>query len=199
MKKLLVTLCLNSIIICAYAQKTYKDLVLTIASESSLKNVGNNLNDLNNQGYVVEKMVAGWTLAQSYYVDIILSKDEIQNNEEKSYVFMGSWDGSDWILSGDIPSGMSSKYGWSQCDKCLNDLSDNGFQLELFDGEQYSKFILLSQKKSDKTSIVNQKAANEAIKEIARYNLEGLPVDKSYEGIQIIVYSNYTTKVLNTK
>mgnify|MGYP003307038838 CR=1 FL=1 len=34
------------------------------------------------------------------------------------------------------------------------------------------------------------------IREIARYNLQGIPVTPSDKGIQIIVYSNYTTKTV---
>ena len=32
--------------------------------------------------------------------------------------------------------------------------------------------------------------------EVARYNLQGLPVKEYEKGIQIIVYSNYTTKTV---
>ena len=32
--------------------------------------------------------------------------------------------------------------------------------------------------------------------EVARYNLQGVPVDKDEKGIQIVVYSNYTTKTV---
>ena len=32
--------------------------------------------------------------------------------------------------------------------------------------------------------------------EVARYNLQGVPVDKNEKGIQIVVYSNYTTKTV---
>ena len=33
-------------------------------------------------------------------------------------------------------------------------------------------------------------------REVARYNLQGLPVSDKEKGIQIIVYSNYTTKTI---
>ena len=32
--------------------------------------------------------------------------------------------------------------------------------------------------------------------EVARYNLQGIPVNENEKGVQIIVYSNYTTKTV---
>ena len=32
--------------------------------------------------------------------------------------------------------------------------------------------------------------------EVARYNLQGLPVKKHQKGVQIVVFSNYTTKTI---
>ena len=37
---------------------------------------------------------------------------------------------------------------------------------------------------------------DEEITEVARYNLQGIPVSESERGVQIIVYSNYTTKTI---
>lgn len=37
---------------------------------------------------------------------------------------------------------------------------------------------------------------NTEVKEVARYNLQGMPVDTTEKGIQIVVYSNYTTKTV---
>ena len=34
------------------------------------------------------------------------------------------------------------------------------------------------------------------VHEVARYNLQGLPIHKNEKGVQIIVYSNYTTKTI---
>lgn len=34
------------------------------------------------------------------------------------------------------------------------------------------------------------------VREVARYNLQGIPVGKNEKGVQIIVYSNYTTKTV---
>jgi hypothetical protein len=36
----------------------------------------------------------------------------------------------------------------------------------------------------------------EDVNEIARYNLQGIPVNANEKGVQIIVYSNYTTKTV---
>jgi hypothetical protein len=32
--------------------------------------------------------------------------------------------------------------------------------------------------------------------EVARYNLQGMPVKETEKGIQIVVFSNYTTKTI---
>ena len=34
------------------------------------------------------------------------------------------------------------------------------------------------------------------VHEVARYNLQGMPVDEHEKGLQIVVYSNYTTKTV---
>ncbi len=38
--------------------------------------------------------------------------------------------------------------------------------------------------------------ADGEVREVARYNLQGIPVGKNEKGVQIIVYSNYTTKTV---
>lgn len=78
----------------------------------------------------------------------------------------------------------------------FEELQKNGFQLELFDAADTYEYFLLAKRKSGSTS-VREKNSDENKIEMARYNLEGIPVDKSYKGIQIIVYSNFTTKVVN--
>lgn len=40
---------------------------------------------------------------------------------------------------------------------------------------------------------INEKSE---VYKIARYNLQGKPIDATERGIQIIVYSNYTTKII---
>lgn len=37
---------------------------------------------------------------------------------------------------------------------------------------------------------------DEEVTEVARYNLQGMPIGKNEKGIQIVVYSNYTTKTI---
>ena len=41
-----------------------------------------------------------------------------------------------------------------------------------------------------------QAQGDEKVTEVARYNLQGLPVSEKEKGIQVIVYSNYTTKTV---
>lgn len=197
MKKLSILICMNFIIVCACAQKTYTQLSNHFEERHDIAEaeVGNKINNLSSQGYIVEKMTARNENSYSYNIDVILSKTENQNYEEKSYVFIGCNDYV-WYLSGDIPSELEKVY-WDSFD--INKLSENGFQLEQYDGAGIYRFFLFSKKKSDNTSICIKEGEHVAVKEIARYNMEGLPIDESYEGIQIIVYSDYTTKVLNNK
>ena len=39
-------------------------------------------------------------------------------------------------------------------------------------------------------------AGDADVREVARYNLQGIPVGKNEKGVHIIVYSNYTTKTV---
>lgn len=100
-------------------------------------------------------------------------------------------------LFGDIPSNMNSHYegGWTNI---LNQIADNGFELEQMSGDSYSSIHLIFSRKAspDTDNIQSVTIDDEVIREVARYNLQGLPVTANEKGIQIIVYSNYTTKSL---
>ena len=107
-------------------------------------------------------------------------------------------------LSGDVPSSMKDSY--SSSDKktigdILNELSKNSFEVETMTsyvtGSNAYTIYLLSKKSSNSSSYVQAVYANdENAYEIARYNLQGLPVNENEKGIQIIVFSNYTTKTI---
>ena len=58
-------------------------------------------------------------------------------------------------------------------------------------------FLLSKRKNSNSTAIQHISTDDEEeAREVARYNLQGIPVNKDERGIQIVVYSNYTTKTI---
>lgn len=116
-------------------------------------------------------------------------------------------------LSGAIPSTMHATYRDNRTGigDVLNMLSQEGFVVEHMSGatgRPYSdsngidcdgfEFVLLSRNSSNTPSAIQrvQTSPNEEVTEVARYNLQGIPVSKSEKGVQIVVYSNYTTKTI---
>lgn len=122
-------------------------------------------------------------------------------------------------LSGDIPTTMKDKYsakdlGYGQytyvynwMGHVANLLSDNGYTCEQMNtvsigsnNSDVKTIFLFSKESSDSTApsyIQRTREENDSdIYEVARYNLQGLPISEREKGIQIIVYSNYTTKTV---
>lgn len=136
----------------------------------------------------------------------------------KNYVtiyFTLNSSGGKAFLSGDIPSDMKQKYTYSDFNdnapadypylwigSLLNLLSTKGFAVEQmtsgYDNSNYPTFFLLSKSSGSSTSYVPKVQVDDdsEVSEIARYNLQGLPVNENEKGLQIIVYSNYTTKTI---
>lgn len=99
-------------------------------------------------------------------------------------------------LSGNLPSDMTNSYTHHELADILNKLSENGYILEYCFGEGTINF-LFSKESSNPASAVSKISVDDGVvSEIARYNLQGVPVNEKEKGIQIIVYSNYTTKTL---
>ena len=113
-------------------------------------------------------------------------------------------------LTGDIPEGISS-YIADKVGNILNLLAQEGYEVEFMSSSattsNYSSVgtmvnYLLSKKSStnpdDPDIVTYQKdiADDTEAHEVARYNLQGLPVNKDEKGVQIVVYSNYTTKTV---
>lgn len=107
-------------------------------------------------------------------------------------------------LYGDLPDGMKSQYKGedkkSEVD-IIKMLTENGYELEYLVPTTYSSSYIYylfsktsSQDDGNTSNLPTIRDDAEDVYEIARYNLQGIPVDKKYKGIQIIVYSNYTTK-----
>ena len=135
--------------------------------------------------------------SQKSYVQINV-KLNFDNSESNKY-------GSSMYLTGDIPSGIKDYYyeSYSTDDmtpgKLMSLLSAKGYELEkAFATDTSHEIIIMSKDASSSSSkIQNIKIEEEGEPyEVARYNLQGMPVKETEKGIQIIVYSNYTTKTV---
>ena len=115
-----------------------------------------------------------------------------------------------FVLSGDVPTTLKYKYQENETTigKLLNELSNNGFHVEFVSamgfvsgssGGNFSGMVYLLSKKSSTPSQIIQKENvddDSEVEEVARFNLQGMPISKNERGFQIIVYSNYTTKTI---
>ncbi len=140
-------------------------------------------------------------------------------NAQKKYVtfYVSPSDGYEVVLSGAIPSTMKSTYlpsdyggnKWKDCiGDLLNILAGDGFTLEQMNTSAttnagnviFRTFYLFSKYSSDSDSsdATPKLRANtdSEVTEVARYNLQGIPVKATDKGLQIVVYSNYTTKTV---
>lgn len=117
-------------------------------------------------------------------------------------------------LSGDIPPTMQtyydpyydfSKYNGFYCiGDVLNLLAKNGFVVEQMNTatnkEKVYTTYLLSKTQGDEplqTALRTTKTEEEEkVKEVARYNLQGVPVRAEEKGVQIVVFSNFTTRTV---
>lgn len=126
---------------------------------------------------------------------------------QKSYVTLianGLWNQYPAIqLDGDLPSNMNRYYDKTSICDVLKQLSEYGYEIEqLVAGSSgtYNHpyvYYLFSKNSSSNPNAVRQVTLdNEETTEVARYNLQGLQVSPNEKGIQIIVYSNYTTKTI---
>lgn len=103
-------------------------------------------------------------------------------------------------LQGNVPTDMKSLYSgdtWigSIFLDVVNMLAERGYEVEFApSGSNY----LMSKKSSGGYNAVRGVVINEDedVTEVARYNLQGTPVKEHDKGVQIIVYSNYTTKTV---
>lgn len=196
MKKLIVFLILFSAIYSS--AQNYKYIRLENAKYALGKTLGDDLNDLLRQGYSVRKMSATNDGYKHYLCAILSDDDQGATIESYVYVVLSRYE-SKYYLSGEIPSGLKKEYSSTVIDQnnLLQELSNNGFQLDFFDIDGKNDYYLFSKRKSGGGSHVRNITYDNGAIEMARYNMKGMPVDKNYKGIQIIVYSNYTTKVVN--
>lgn len=128
-------------------------------------------------------------------------------NAQKSYVNMVSFhtgpsDTKTRIyLTGSIPSNMSESYNSYTTGDVLNMLAKEGFVVEQYSMSNganagFFQTYLLSKSSSNSSNV---QIDAEDVVEVARYNLQGIPVDENEKGVQIIVYSNYTIKTIHVQ
>ena len=122
---------------------------------------------------------------------------------QKSYVTLYANDlnggAQSCYLTGDVPSDMK-KYYKAAFGDIINQLAEKGFEVEFMTGTGTSDRVqlLLSKKNSPDISAIQHTSADDdsEVYEVARYNLQGMPINKNEKGVQIVVYSNYTTKTI---
>lgn len=120
-------------------------------------------------------------------------------------------EGSNVYVYGELPDGVKSSYGGRDFDNInlntmshvLNLLADYGYNtIECYTYKESSHLtsVLLSKTEGNTNTPTYiqrvQTDPKEEITEIARYNLQGIPVKETEKGVQVIVYSNYTTKTV---
>lgn len=138
---------------------------------------------------------------------------------QKSYIYMYTSSGyrstGGVYLYGAVPSHLKTEYSGSDFGSdnkfaiigaTLNLLGNEGFSVEhandVFDNDNgFTRhyFVLSKLGDNDNPSNVIQRVEadnDEDVTEVARYNLQGVPVDQNEKGLQIVVYSNYTTKTI---
>lgn len=139
--------------------------------------------------------MAEFVQAQKSYVTVIFRHDESVVN-----------------LSGDLPEGIDAYYYCSTSNgtryysigDILNMLSSHGYEVEQMATQPLSTnnkfgivYLLSKQKEPNKPNEIKRITDDtKEVKEVARFNLQGMPVSKTEKGIQIIVFSNYTTKTV---
>ena len=121
-------------------------------------------------------------------------------NAHKSYVYIiFNHFNSSIYRCGGIPTDIYESIKDSSFSIILNTLSEIGYEVEFISPvNESSKVLYLLSKKTDSgyNNVPSVQSDNDNVTEIARYNLQGMPVKESEKGIQIIVYSNYTTKTV---
>lgn len=107
-------------------------------------------------------------------------------------------------LTGDVPAGIKTHYDSYGSEamtmgKVLNLLAVEGFVVDQMSCSAECEVVLLSRIQvypPDSDAIPRIEADDQDVHEVARYNLQGLPVSENEKGIQIVVFSNYTTKTV---
>ena len=119
------------------------------------------------------------------------------------YVTGMKYTANNLYLSGQLPPGINTYYNDITIGEMLNKLSKYGFELESIAGAAGSSgdvnglYVLSKNSEPDSDSAPDVIVDNTAdVYEVARYNLQGMPVNENTPGVQIVVYSNYTTRTV---
>lgn len=124
---------------------------------------------------------------------------------QKSYLFLSAYHSFNIMpeitLSGAVPDGMQKQYNSYSVylGDVIEAIAQEGFVVEQMTRADEVTQIIFSKSASNQqaNAIVRVVAdPDEEVREVARYNLQGIPVRKTEKGVQIIVFSNYTTKTV---
>ena len=105
-------------------------------------------------------------------------------------------------LTGDVPAGIKTHYdGYGSnamtVGGILNLLAKEGFAIEQMSCSAEGEVIILSKPSAPESDSIEHIAIDDQdVQEVARFNLQGQPIDKNEKGIQIIVFSNFTTRTI---
>lgn len=107
-------------------------------------------------------------------------------------------------LTGDVPMGIKTHYDSYGSEamtvgKVLNLLAQEGYLVEQMSCSAECEVIVLSRialYPPDTDNVPRITDDTQEAVEVARYNLQGLPVSPDEKGVQVIVYSNYTTRTV---
>ena len=139
---------------------------------------------------------------KSLYLSLFFLLGNLSIYAQKSFIFVSAshYYNTEYNirLSGNLPSTMKNYYSQTEIAEVLNELSDNGYELTSnYAVGNTSVFLFSKDRNQSANAIRSVKATDDSeVYEVARYNLQGLPINENEKGIQIIVYSNYTTKTI---
>ena len=221
MKKLVFIIFLLLSGLHSYAQKSYiyiisgttygASLFGDVPSEIDLDNEDmwfyNILSILSAYGFSVEEMSSAVYADRIGNISFLLSKSNDQLPETKSYILLvDGYSSHKMDLYGNLPDELKGHYsttympGDLNAGDVMNILVDKGYSVEKFCGNHlFNSFLFSKTSSGNGSSVRGVKTDNNEVTEKARYNLKGNPVSTSYKGTQIIVYSDYSTKVVNVK
>lgn len=191
---LLLLLITNSI----YSQKEYRVIHSRIDRSTSIDEV----NKLASEGFKIENCFFEYNNYYKYGC-FLMYRNINEGNTPKTYLQINAEDGFGyWIMElfGDLPSDYPSKYGYDE-HKDLNDvikeLTERGYQIDKFACSSSTFHLMIIMSKDISTDSSQKMVYNNDVTEKARYNLQGMPIRKNEKGIQIVVYSDYSTKIIN--
>lgn len=104
-------------------------------------------------------------------------------------------------LTGDVPPGIKTHYdsygtNAMTMGAVINLLSQEGFVVEQMSCSAECEVVLMSRAALPPDNVECITADDNEAVEVARYNLQGMPVGRDEKGVQIVVYSNYTTRTV---